>query len=88
VPGVSTPAPKSALPFTPTAKASTHTSNAYLKDVSNIPQFVWSKLLDHWDIRGMAANADEALAFWEAVQYHSDELLRMIDNVRGVDESN
>lgn len=77
-------APKSTPPF----KASTHTNNAYLKDVSNIPQFVWSKLLDHWDIRSMATNADEAAAFWEAVQYHSDELLKMIDNVRGVDESN
>jgi hypothetical protein len=81
-------APKSTPPFTPTAKASTHTSNAYLKDVSNIPQFVWSKLLDHWDVRGMATNAAEASAFYEAVQFHSDELLKMIDHVRGVDESN
>jgi hypothetical protein len=86
---VNTPTPAPQAPkSTPPLKASTHTSNAYLKDVSNIPQFVWSKLLDHWDIRGMATNAEEASVFWEAVQYHSDELLKMIDHVRGVDESN
>jgi hypothetical protein len=82
--GVPTPAPNDAK----ASSKSTHTSNAYLKDVSNIPQFIWSKLLDHWDVRSLSQDKAEAAMFWEAVQYHSDELLRMIDHVRGVDEPN
>lgn len=63
-------------------KLASGTQNAYLKDVSDMRYRVWHDIKDQWDVRTLHKDPSESADFWDAVDYHTDELLNGIEKIR------
>lgn len=72
-------APGEAEKSTATVVTSKPMDQKYLRDVTAIPMDVYRVLVN---IMGVPEDETQAARFWQTVKDHSDEVLKLIDNVR------
>src|SRR3990167_8109776 len=58
----------------------------YLKDTSDLPYRVWKDMLPFMDVQDLVKDADYNRELNEYVIEQANELLKLIENVRGSDE--